>query len=405
MKNIFAVMKKDLDKIFKFPRMIFSTIILPGLMIFLVYSLMGTSLNSVIEEAEARQSIIYIENTPALFEQIVTSEELHEDTNIDFQTEKGKSRESLREAVLNGEIDAVILFDNNFDNKLNRYLENQENEKPTIEVLYDISSSNSNRAYNQLITLVAMYKDLTIESLLSEQGLTSDIFTLNQDNVADEEGIGGQILAGLLPMLIIIFIFSGSLGFGADAIAGEKERGTLSTLLMAPISKNNIIIGKLLSTSITSVLAAVSSFVGVLASMPFAKNMFYQGDLSLSYNITDYLGLLVIFVLVAFMASSLILVASTIGRNVKEATNYAMPLLIVAMIVAVVSTFAETIPTTTLPYLIPLYNASLGLKGIFSFQLTLTQFLLIVSSSIVFIGLISFVLVRLFNSEKILFSK
>src|SRR5690554_2197892 len=226
MKNIFAVMKKDLDKIFKFPRMIFSTIILPGLMIFLVYSLMGTSLNSVIEEAEARQSIIYIENTPALFEQIVTSEELHEDTNIDFQTEKGKSRESLREAVLNGEIDAVILFDNNFDNKLNRYLENQENEKPTIEVLYDISSSNSNRAYNQLITLVAMYKDLTIESLLNEQGLTSDIFTLNQDNVADEEGIGGQILAGLLPMLIIIFIFSGSLGFGADAIAGEKERGT-----------------------------------------------------------------------------------------------------------------------------------------------------------------------------------
>ena len=66
---------------------------------------------------------------------------------------------------------------------------------------------------------------------------------------------------------------SSSLGIGADVIAGEKERGTLSTLLMAPITKTEIIVGKILATTIITLLSSVGSFLGIAASLPFATKI------------------------------------------------------------------------------------------------------------------------------------
>lgn len=386
--NIWSVMKKDLDKIFKNPRTLFATVIMPGLILFLIYAFMGTSLSN-----ETKELFIYIENTPVSFQ--AYKESLSADpSNIKFIDVTNETLEDLKNKVHDEEIDAVLWFEKDFDLKL-------DGASPKIDFYYNQNSMTSDTVAKQINAVINVYKDEIIEKTLEH-----NIFEFNPESIHDENKTGGQILSSLLPLLIITFVFAGTLGVGTDAIAGEKERGTLSTLLMAPIKKTDIIYGKILSTTLISVLTAISSFIGILASMPFAKEMFFgTGEMSFNYTIIDYLGLLALFVVVAFIASSLILTASTYGKSVKEATSFATPLYIVAMLAAGISMFDQTLPSGIVFYLIPIYSATLGLKGILSFKLLTSQFLLIVGSSVVFILIIVFILVRLFKSEKVIFSK
>ncbi|HHU55881.1 MAG TPA: ABC transporter permease [Acholeplasmataceae bacterium] len=401
MKHLWGVMKKDLDKVFKNPRMIFSTIILPGLLLFLIYSFMGTSfanfIDSTEENLQTRTSTIIIHNAPTSFNEFASNEVLNE-LNIKFIIKDDFDLEKYKDEVLHEEIDGIIVFENDFDNKLGKT-------EPEINMIYNPTSSFSSNSFSKLQYLLNLYKDHTLNELLADQGLSANLFKPTPTEVFSEKKSGGMILASLLPMLIITFIFSGCLASGTDAIAGEKERGTLQTLLMAPVKRNNIIGGKIISTTILAVSSAISSFIGIMASMPFAKELFLPGDVTLSYEALDYIGLFLIFLVVAFIASSTILIASTFGKNIKEATSYAMPLFIVAMLVSVISMFDSSLPQGIIPYLIPIYNATLGLKGILLFQLKIYQFLMIIGSSLVFISLITFLLVKLFKNEKVLFSK
>jgi sodium transport system permease protein len=69
-------------------------------------------------------------------------------------------------------------------------------------------------------------------------------------------------------MLIIMFLFSGAMSIGPDSIAGEKERGTIATLLVTPVKRSEIAIGKVMSLSIISLFSATSSFIGIMLSLP-----------------------------------------------------------------------------------------------------------------------------------------
>ena len=221
---------------------------------------------------------------------------------------------------------------------------------------------------------------------------------------SDENKSGGQILAMLLPMFIMTFVFAGALSVGSDAVAGEKERGTLATLLMAPIKRNDIIFSKILSTALISIMSALSSFIGVIASLPFAKDMLAL-DVDVTYSAYSYLQLVIILIILGMLSASLILIASTFAKTTKEASSYAMPIYIVAILVSTVSMFSMETPKDISLYLIPIYNISLGLRAVFSFDLETLQFIILVLSNITYIILINLILFRMFKSEKVLFNK
>ena len=109
--------------------------------------------------------------------------------------------------------------------------------------------------------------------------------------------------------------------------------------------------------------------------------------------------------MVSLIASSVFLLASTLAKSTKEATTYAMPAYIIAMVVSMMTIFDTSMPSNILPYCIPLYNLTIGIKGVLLNQINSLQILLISSSTIVcFIG-ITFLVTKLFKSEKIMFSK
>lgn len=389
MKNVQRIIKKEMDKIFKFPRIIFSTIILPGLLIFGIYAFMGMSMNKEVDKQIEYRSNIYFINSPAAFDEFVNASQAK--INV---TKSQEPLADLLDKVKAGDIDAVVVFSDNFESK---YF----TDEALVTIYSNLGKSNSTQADSIMQQLINAYQQVE----LKKQNIDTNIFAIASNNtITDNEKNTGQVLAMLLPMFIMTFVFAGALAIGADAIAGEKERGTLATLLMAPIKRNEIIIGKIISTAIISILSAMSSFVGVIASFPFSKNIF-QIDTNISYSFTHYAQIFIILLVLGLLSSSLILIASTFAKSTKEATSYAMPLYILAILASTLSMFNNELPKEVLVYFIPIYNMTLGLKGIFTFDLTGIQFLYIIGSNIIVIVLTIFLLIRMFKSEKVMFNR
>lgn len=395
MKNIFNIVKKELDKIFRFPRMIFSTLLLPGLLIFVIYSVMGMNIESQIKKEEEQRnnyfSKVQVINRPDSFEQALSKTYVN---NFSFSDATINNLDTMKDQLKNGEIDVIIIFEQDFDDKVS------STTFPSIEIIFNQYSNNSNNAYQKVLNVVEVLKNDFLELL----NINPNIINVTAAPIEIEnKNPALEMLAMLLPLLIVIFIFASAMSIGSDAIAGEKERGTIATLLMAPMRREQIIIGKMISTTIITIAAALSSFIGIMASLPFAKSMFAV-DGTISYGILSYFGILGILLLLALLASSILLVTSTIAKTVKEATMYAMPIYIIAILIPSMSLGNTSIDNVSSLF-IPIYNCTLGLKAIFSMTITLEHYLIIVFSTLIYISLLIYVLIKLFKNESVLYSK
>ncbi len=388
------IVKKELDKIFKSPRLIFSTFILPGLLIFLIYSVMGSSFTNV---SEVQPSIIYVNEEVQSFQDAISN---LPDLNIQIVKYNNIDKEQIKKDIDETKYFLYIEFEENFDQKINDYITGKVNTSPVMEVYFDETSTESSTAYNKVVTILESMRSI----ITSQNSIPVNFISFMPINVATEEEMSTQFFAMLMPMMIIIFIFAGGIAVGADTIAGEKERGTIATLLMAPINKNQIVLGKIISTVIITILSGVASFIGLAASMPNMGDM-YGSVQSVNYSFITYIQLFVLILMVSLIASSVFLLASTLAKSTKEATTYAMPAYILAMVVSMMTIFDTSMPTNILPYFIPLYNLSIGIKGVLLNQITSIQILSIVFSTLAFFGIIIYLVTKLFQSEKLMFSK
>lgn len=403
MKHIANIVRKDLDKIFKSPRLIFSTFIMPGLLIFIIYSLMGSSMQSQVDKKQEHISIIYVINQPESFKDAINSYEKDQKDlglpilNIDIveYTDIDSNLQTLIASTISEEsVDAWVLFDENFDELMLKSMNKEIDIPPLVKVFHNSTIGNSNIANLKIQTL--------LEQL--ENKVNPHVITTLPFDLATKEETSSYFLAMMLPMLITIFVFAGGLSVGSDAIAGEKERGTIATLLMAPILKSQIVLGKIISTIIITILSALGSFIGVMASFPNAKALF-GGGVEINYGFIQYSQILIIIALIALMASAFFLIASTIAKTTKEATMYATPVYLVAMVISYMTMFDEKIPSSIGPYLIPIYNLVLGLKGIFLNQIELPFFLAIIGTTLIYAILLLTLVRYLFRSEKLMFQK
>jgi sodium transport system permease protein len=395
MRNIKGIFKKEFDKVFKFPRSLFSTLILPGLIIFVMYFFIGKTAENSMKKVIEHQSNIITINVPESFTEATEAAiELNKVGNILFSEETLDNLESLKVKVQDGEIDVIIVFEEDFESKVDN------NSKPQVVVYFNETAMNSSTANTKIQKILEIQKN----SFLEEKEIDPNIFSMIPEQVIPKEKTGGTFLSMILPILILSFIFGSAMGIGSDAIAGEKERGTLATLLVLPIPRNHIIIGKIISTTTLTILAALSSFIGVIASLPFMKFVFeLQGGVS--YGVLDYLALLGLLIVLATLASSLLLLTSTIAKTVKEATAYAMPIFLAVMILPIMSSFNIGEKSESVMYLVPIYNFTLIMKDLLSFNFNLLNYLFVIGSSVVLISLLVFVLIKMFKNEKVLFSK
>ncbi len=381
MKNILVIVKKELRRFFSDRRLI-ATALLPGILIYVIYSLMGGALTEAFEEDEGTVYVMQAENLPASVEAILSGVEQFEITQVDALN---------TELVSDEEIQLAVRFPSDFDTAIGA------DGIPNIEIYYNSTVTESANAYNTLYALLSEY-----------EAVISNIFDINAGDtvydLATEEALAAQIFAMMLPMLLMMLLFAGCMSVAPESIAGEKERGTVATLLVTPIARHELAIGKILSLSLIALFSGASSFVGTILSLP--KLMGGAAELSASvYTVTDYAILLVVILSTVLVMISVISVLSAMAKSVKEASTIVTPFMMLNMLLGLTAMFGEGAASALYWYCIPLYNSVQCMTGVFSFTWSPLQAVITVAVNLVFAGGMVALLTRLFNSEKVMFAR
>lgn len=402
MKSILNIVKKELDKVFKNPRTLFASVLLPGVMIFLIYSFMGNTAKKEADKMNKEEKIIVFYNASDEVKQYLNLYNKKEYYIYNTNEEKNDF-EYYKYELINSKIHGIIEFSDEFDSKINEYINtNITTSEAFVKYYKNSGSSLSNQTEYEVVEFLNSLNSY----LIQKNDVKPYLFNMLLDNdLAPQNDKGNMILAMLLPMLIIIFIFAGALSVGSEAVAGEKERGTLPTLLMTPIPTSNIIYGKIIGVSIIALASAISSFIGIIGSLPMASSMFGTDGISLSYEFIDYIAIFIIIILISITAVTLMILASTLATNIKEAAMFAMPIYIISIMIATMSMQSDISNPEKYRYLIPIYNSSIGLNSIFSGNFEIINLLLIIVSSIIFNALLIILILKLFKKESILFRK
>lgn len=390
MKNVWIIMKKELTRFFTDKRMLLS-LILPAIVIYAVYSLMGNFMSNQMMVDSEYSYQIYIENQSNALAIFNKNDELNIHIIQDSLTEDG-----IKEKINQKEIDLYIKFEKDFDNLVANYESSTNTKAPQIEMYYNSTKTESQTIYQ--------YYESCFNSFESSLTNKFDINTgdPNAFDLATKEERDSQFVTMLLPFLIVILLFSGCMGIATESIAGEKERGTIATLLITPVKRSSIALGKIFALSITALVSALSSFIALVASLP---NLVAGADISMSmYKPIDYIGILIIIITTVLIFIVIMSIISALCKSIKEATTYAMPVMVIVMLIGITSLIGGS-QTNIVFYFIPVYNSVQAMIGILGMNFNIVQFIITIVTNVIFFGLGILLLSKMFKSEKIMFSK
>ncbi|MCL2587696.1 MAG: ABC transporter permease subunit, partial [Firmicutes bacterium] len=394
-RSIWTIMHKELIRVFKSPSMLIA-LLSPGILIFAMYSFMGSTMpDTPAERALAAEYVIYAVGMPDPIYSMLTHDEFPFDVTVNRVTQSvAQSRIELLESE---EVHLVLFFNADFvDNMLNPSPSLEEN---LLTIYFNPFHDISDFALN--IVFIPQLEALRNQVIFGDSGIVvEDMFTLEQRGSYDMRRVMGGILADLIPMMLLIFLFTGCMTITAESIAGEKERGTMSTLLATPTHRRNIAIGKIASLSIIAMISAISSFLGLMLSLPQMLNM----SIMTMYGFGEWALIFLILASTVLFIVGAMAVISSFAKNIKEATLWISVLMFVGIGVSML-TMVFGVPTNVFLYLIPLYGTVLSLTAVISFEVIMVNLVVAFAANILYTLGIVWLLTRMFNSERIMFAK
>lgn len=395
MKNgILCVARKELRRYFTDKRMLFTIILMPGLLIYIIYSFMGDAISSLgTEEGPVR---VFSAHTPAAVSAYFNAPE----ANLAVTEIAEDQLEHAKTQVAQNEADLLLIFPADFDAAVAGYDAASGLAAPDVAVFYNGGETRSAIAYEQVLAILDTY----------ESSMTNK-FDINRENpeynLSKGEDFAGKIMFSMLPFLLLILLYSSCMAVSTESIAGEKERGTIATLLVTPLKRRDLAIGKILALSVVTLCGGISSFLGITLSLPKIAN--FGADSSAmdfaSYAVTDYLLLLIIIFTVVLLLVGLISIISAFAKSVKEASTLVTPLMILVMLAGVSGVFGSGAQTQTVYYFIPVYNSVQAMLGIFMRDFSFLNVVVCCVSNLAYSAAAAWILTRMFCSEKIMFSK
>jgi len=397
--SILTIIKKEFARFFGDKRMVFTTIIMPGLLIYLIYSFMGDGLKDTFAPDEDYRAKVYVQNMPETVQPIFDS------LDMDITNADNMNLDSLKTLIESKKIELLVVFPQQFDSSISSYnVLDTTQVAPNVLMYSNFTNVESENAESKVRYMLEEYEK-SISNKFDINGYREDNANETFDLATDEDAMG-EIFSMMMPFLLLIFLYSGCVAVAPESIAGEKERGTIATLLVTPMNRNHLAFGKIISLSVIALLSGLSSFLGTMLSLPKLMGGAIDGLPTNIYTTSDYALLLGIILSTVLIIISLISVISAYAKTVKEAATMVLPLMIVIMVVGVTSMVGGNEAQTAMSwYLIPIYNSVQAMVGIFSFGYSITNVAITIVVNIIYAGLFSFVLAKMFNSEKIMFSK
>lgn len=388
--SVLTIAKKELARFFSNKASALIAIVLPGLLIYGMWSIMGNAMSDMFSGDDAEQVKIAVVDAPASVEQLASSSDIELESIPSLP-----SAAEMREQINTGDVKAFAVFPEGFDEDVAVYDTASGGIAPQVEIFYNSADTSSSRAFAALVSLLDGY-----ESSLSNR------FDVNAGDaaydVAEGKDLASTLIVSIVPMLLLILLFSGCMSVASESVAGEKERGTMATMLATPIKRSDIALGKILALSLIGLAIAASSAIGIFASLPNLT----QGELDINvYGAPEYLLLALVIFSTTLLIVMLITVVSAIAKTTKEAQLYLTPLMIVVMVIGLMGMFGDGAKPELGYYFIPLYNSVQCMIGIFTFDFQPAAVVACVVSNLVYTGIGVYVLQKMFKSERLMFAR
>ncbi|KTD90333.1 MULTISPECIES: ABC transporter permease [unclassified Pseudoalteromonas] len=401
---MFEVYKKELKELLRDKKTLMFVVLLPVLIFPVIFAIVAFIGTQAALDADQKVNTYVIINGE--YAQEFTDKVFYHKS---FELYKGSKTfntiEELKAGVTAGDIDMGIYLPSNAV----KTLDNGEQSKWQV-VFNDAKSINF--LFDRVKELAQEYSDvLQAEKLKSfgieesaHKSILNPIEVVKVDTADKRENLGEKIGA-YLPYLLIPLVLMGATYPAIDLGAGEKERGTLETLLLTPITRTELVLGKfitLLTTSIASTtITVVSMGCWVAVALAFADLDFIKTAFS-TLAVTDLLMIFVLLLPLAAIFSSLALAISIYARTFKEAQNYMAPLSMGVFFPIIIS-IMPNMELTAKTAFIPVTNVALAIKDIIKGTVDYTFVGLIFLATVLIAGALLAFCVKWFNREDVLF--
>lgn len=399
MKEIWILLKKELKRIFTDNRMLLS-LFLPGILMFVIYSLVGTVFQDAFTKKEVfndvTYNIAYSDNNtdPEVRPYIISAYSAYLAVSEDEKTNKAvysvlpsTSLEEIKVALSEGTYDVYIQFSDNFD-ELTKDTNYTSQQRQHIDIYYNGSSKTASRAYSVILSLA----DSTYRNFLVN--IDGDMKPI-QPNVSPKNAEMTKVISIIVPMMALMVTFSSVLTLTPDTIAGEKERGTLGIMLLTPINRTSIVFAKLFSTIITAFVGGLVTCFGLI----FGLNKM-MGNLFTSVEPAAIVLLAVMVITATILFVTIGLLMSALTKSAKEANAYMIPVMIFVLIAALMTSMVDV--SALWISFVPVLNVAACISLSISSSLPIANLLITVAINILLSVSISIIIGQLFKNENLM---
>jgi sodium transport system permease protein len=398
-RNVGIVYRKELVDSLRDRRTVISMIVVPLLLMPLLTIGMGALSLTLVDQARKETPRVMVlggADSPGVVAELEQLKDLH----------IVPPKPDFAEEISNKEIRAAVEIPQGFEAKL------AAGESSTVRIYMYEGELKSGFGADRLQRFFRELRDRTIREHLEARQLPISLvrpFDIEQKNVAPPEKVGGAILGGLVPYFVILLCLTGAMYPAMDLTAGEKERGTIETILCSPVSRTHLVLGKFLMVLTASIATAILTITSMAVSFGAGKKLLLgvtqgEADAALQITITGKAMISIFFIVLplAVFFSAALLALSLFAKSFKEAQSYISPLMIVAILPAVAAVLpgVELSPALAL---VPVLNTSLVSKEIITgtYQWDLIA-LIFLSSSVYAVAALA-IAVKLFQREDVLF--
>lgn len=343
MKNVVGVvLKKELLDLFRDKKTIILSILIPILLLPVMSLVIGKMAKSDSNKVENNLNIAIEDVGNSSFSEFLKS---HKNVKI-------VNSKNIDEDIKEGDVYLQIKIPEGFDENISK----NSNEK--IELKYDNSSNDAITAVSMIKNYIDEYSKQIVSKRLEKKNIDKSILTpINVvDNVVggEDDGFGKLMASMMIPLLLMLYSATSTIGAAVDLGAGEKERGTLEPLLTTKASRISLLVGKFLAITVMGILMSCAYLTGIIITMKQPNGMF--GDAGLNLGPATLALIMILPILYTMVFGALQLAISIYAKSFKEAQTYLSPMSIIAMVLIYMVMMKDPKNIATIYFNIPLTN-------------------------------------------------
>ncbi len=398
-RRLRTLYKKEIMDVLRDKKTILTMVVLPIILYPMLFLIIMQVVSIISTKQQERTYYIAYDNVDASYREALNAWIDGDEDGLDYSlkpVESDNPKKDLKNEVIDTYVSTI-----------------KKDGQVTFEIHFLSAISNSNTASDYLKEEIEAYGKKLAEDNVKAEGLDvktilHPVVTKYKDHSSSESSLG-SLLGGIIPFLMITAILMGAMYPAIDATAGEKERGTLETLLTLPVGNMELIMSKFLSVA---TIAVVSVFINVISMGGIAVYLFATiqslSEGTESFHLSSFLPATLISVvcIIAFalFMSALVMCVCAFAKSFKEANNYVTPVTLVVMLTGYIG-FIPNIELDSKTALIPVANICLLMKNLLIFKYDFSVIFMVLFSNIIYAFVAVWVLGKIYNSESILFGE